>query len=157
MTTSTVLQTLIGRPVSTTTVTFDWKSEKFELFEDILTPDDATNMMQTMKINHFHSLLRKNAIQTFRNTNSAKRQTPEDILVVLRRKHVKLESEATAKHKWHRLVIEPNTMKLQCFLKELNQGAKQALGKNARTKIDILFYAKLTANLKCSINLARHE
>ena len=155
LTTSTVLQTLIGRPVSTTTLTFDWKSAKFELFEDILTHDDATDMMQTIEINHFHSLLRKNALQTFRNINSAKRQTPEDTLAVLRRKYVKLESEATTKHKWHRLVFKPNTMKL--FLKELNQGAKKALGKNAVTKIDSLIYAKLTANLKRSINLARRE
>ena len=55
-------QTLMVRPVSTTTLTFDGKSEKFELFEDLfhtmvkMQPD----MTETMKINHFHSLLRKN-------------------------------------------------------------------------------------------------
>ena len=62
-------QTLMVRPVSTTTLTFDGKSEKFELFEDLfhtkikMQPD----MTETLKINHFHSLLRKNALQTFRN------------------------------------------------------------------------------------------
>ena len=70
-------QTLMVRPVNTTTLTFDGKSEKFELFEDLfhtmikMQPD----MTETMKINHFHSLLRKNALQTFRNINSANRQT----------------------------------------------------------------------------------
>ena len=46
-------QTLMVRPVSTTTLTFDVKSEMFELFEDLF------HTMKTMKINHFHSLLRK--------------------------------------------------------------------------------------------------
>ena len=68
-------------------------------------------MTETMKINHFHSLLRKNALQTFCNINSANRQTLEDILAIFRRKFVKHESQATAKHKWHKLVFDPNTVK----------------------------------------------
>ena len=128
------------RPVSTTTLTFDGKSEKFELFEDLfhtmikMQPD----MTETMKINHFHSLLRKNALQTFRNINTANRQTLEDILAVFRRKYVKPESQATAKHKWHRLVFDPNTMKFPDFLEELNQGAEKAFGENAQAMIDSL-------------------
>ena len=108
------------RPVSTTTLTFDGKSEKFELFEDLfhtmikMQPD----MTETMKINHFHSLLRKNALQTFRNINTANRQTLEDILAVFRRKYVKPES--------------------QDFLEELNQGAEKAFGENAQAMIDSL-------------------
>ena len=87
-------QTLMVRPVSTTTLTFDGKSEKFELLEDLfhtmikMQPD----MTETMKFNHFHSLLRKNALQTFRNINTANRQTLEDLLAVFRRKYVKPES-----------------------------------------------------------------
>ena len=56
-------------------------------------------MSETMKINHFHSLLRKNALQTFRNISSANRQTLEEILAVFRRKYVKPESRANDKHK----------------------------------------------------------
>ena len=87
-------QTLMIRPVSTTTLTFDGKSEKFELFEDLfhtmikMQPD----MTETMKINHFHYLLRKKALETFRNIITANRQTLEDILAVFRRKYVKPES-----------------------------------------------------------------
>ena len=81
-------------------------------------------MSEQMKINHFHSLLRKNALQTFRNISTANRQTLEDVLVFFRPKYVKRESQATANHKWHRLVFDPNTMKLPDFLEELNQGAK---------------------------------
>ena len=152
-------QTLMVRPVSTTTLTFDGKSEKFELFEDLfhtmikMQPD----MTKTMKINHFHSLLRKNALQTFRNINTANRQTLEDILAVFRRKNVKRESQATAKHKWHKLVFDPNTMKLPDFLEELNQGAEEAFGENAQAMIDSLLYAKLPPKLKRSVNMARLE
>ena len=52
-------QTLMIRPVSTTTMTCDGKSEKFELFEDLfetmikMQPD----MTEAKKINHFHTLL----------------------------------------------------------------------------------------------------
>ena len=152
-------QTLMVRPVNTTTLTFDGKSEKFELFEDLfhtmikMQPD----MTETMKINHFHSLLRKNALQTFRNINSANRQTLEDILAVFWRKYVKPESQATAKHKWYKLVFDPNTMKLPDFLEELNQGAEKAFGEHAQAMIDSLLYAKLPPKLKRSVNMARLE
>ena len=152
-------QTLMVRPVSTTTLTFDGKSEKFELFEDLfhtmikMQPD----MTETMKNNHFHSLLRKNALQTFRNINSTNRQTLEDILAVFRRKYVKPESQATAKHKWHKLVFDPNTMILPDFLEELNRGAEKAFGEHAQAVIDSLLYAKLPPKLKRSVNMARLE
>ena len=152
-------QTLMVRPVSTTTLMFDGKSEKFELFEDPfhtmikMQPD----MTETMKRNPFHSLLQKNALQTFRNINTANRQTLEDILAVFRRKYVKPESQATAKHKWHRLVFDPNTMKLPDFLEELNQGAEKAFGENAQAMIDSLLYAKLPPKLKRSVNMATLE
>ena len=152
-------QTLMVRPVSTTTLTFDGKSEKFELFEDLFHTmiKMQHDMTKTMKINLFHSLLRKNALQTFRNINTANRQTREDILAVFRRKYVKPESQATAKHKWHRLVFDPNTMKLPDFLEELNQGAEKAFGENAQAMIDSLLYAKLPPKLKRSVNMARLE
>ena len=100
-------------------------------------------MTEQMKINHFHSLLRKGALQTFRNINSINRQTLEDVLVIFRRKYVKPESQATAKHKWHRLIFDPNTMKLPDFLEELNQGVEKAFGENAKSMIDRLLYAQL--------------
>ena len=53
-------QTLMVRPVSTTTLTFDGKSEKFELSEDLFHTmiKMQPEMSESMKINHFHSLLR---------------------------------------------------------------------------------------------------
>ena len=152
-------QTMTIRPVQTTPMTFDGKGEKFELFEDLFHTMIKMQpaMTEQMKINHFHSLLRKGALQTFRNVNSINRQTLEDVLVIFRRKYVKPESQATAKHKWHQLTFDPNTMKLPDFLEELNQGAEKAFGENAKSMIDSLFYAKLPPKLKRSVNLARLE
>ena len=156
MTNKQTPQTLMVRPVSTTTLTFDGKSGKFELFEDLFHTmiKMQPEITETMKTNHFHSLLRKNALQTFRNINSANRQTLEDVLAVFRRKYVKPESQATAKHKWHKLVFDPNTMRLPDFLEELNQGAEKAFGENAQAMIDSLLYAKLPPKLKRSVNMA---
>ena len=152
-------QQLTIRPVNSNTMTFDGKSEKFELFEDLFHTmiKMQPEMTEQMKINHFHSLLRKNALQTFRNISSSNRQTLEDVLVIFRRKYVKPESQVTAKHKWHRLVFDPNTMKLPDFLEELNQGAEKAFGDNAQKMIDSLLYAKLPPKLKRSVNMARLE
>ena len=122
---SPTAQQLIIRPVNSNPMTFDGKCEKFELFEDLfhtmikMQPD----MSEQMKIIHFHSILRKNVLQSIRNNSTANRQTLEDILI----KYVKPESEATAKHKWRRLVFDPNTTKLPDFLEELNQGAERRL------------------------------
>ena len=93
-------QTLMVRPVitSTTTLTFDGKSEKLELFKGLfhkminMQPD----ITEVMKMNHFHSLLRKNVLQAFRNINTANKQTLlEDILAVFLRKYVKAESQTS--------------------------------------------------------------
>ena len=79
------------------------------------------------------------------------------MLIVFRRKNVKPESQATAKHKWHKLTFDPNTESLPDFLKELNECAKKAFGDNTQHMIDSLLYAKLPPHLKRSLNLAYLE
>ena len=54
---------------------------------------------EAMKINQFHAHLRKEALQTFRNKSASNKKTLDDVLIVFRRKYVKPESQATAKHK----------------------------------------------------------
>ena len=96
--------------------------------------------------------------QTYRNINSTNRQTLEDVLVKFRRKNVKPESQATAKHKWHRLTVDdPNTMKPLDFLEALNQGAEKTFGHYAKSMIDGLLFVKLPPKPKRSINMARFE
>ena len=112
-----------------------------------------TEMTEAMKINRFQANLRKEALQTFRNISASNKKTLDDVLIVFRRKYVKPESQATAKHKWHKLTFDPNAKSLPDFLEELNECAEKAFGDNARHMIDSPLYAKLPPHLKRSLNL----
>ena len=130
------------KPVSTNTLIFDGKNEKFELFEDLFTTKlkMQPEMTEAMKINYFHAHLRKEALQTFRNIISSNKKTLDDVLFVFRRKGVKPESQDTAKHKWHKLTFDSNTKSIPDFLEELNECAERAFGDNAQHMIDSLLY-----------------
>ena len=147
------------KPVSTNTLIFDGKNEKFELFEDLFHTmlKMQPEMTEAMKINHFHAHLRKEALQTFRNISALNKKTLDDVLIVFRRKDVKPESQATVKHKWHKLTFNPNTKSLPDFLEELNECAERAFGDNAQHMIDSLLYAKMPPHLERSLNLAYLE
>ena len=147
------------KPVSPNTLIFDGKNDKFELFEDLFHPmlKMLPEMTKGMKINHFHAHLRKEALQTFRNIIALNKKTLDDVLIVFRRKNVKPESQATAKHKWHKLTFDPITKSIPDFLEELNECAERAFGDNAQHMIDSLLYAKLPPHLKRSLNLAYLE
>ena len=147
------------KPVSTTTLIFDGKNEKVELFEDLFHTMHKMQpeMTEAFKNNHFHAHLRKEALQTFRNIGALNKKTLDDVLIVFRCKYVKPESQATAKNKWHKLTFDPNTKSLPDFLEELNECAKRAFGDNAQHMIDSSLYAKLPPHLKRSLNLAYLE
>ena len=144
------------KPSSTNTLIFDGKKKKFELFEDLFHTmlKMQPEMTKAMKINHFYAHLRKDALQTFRNISASNKKTLNDVLIVFRRKDVKPESQATAKHKWHKLTFDPNTKSLPDFLEELNECAERAFGDNAQHMNDSLLYAKLPPHLKRSLNVA---
>ena len=118
----------LPKSLTTTMPTFDGKTEKFELFEDLfqtslkihnqLTEDD--------RINHFHSLMRGVALQTFKNINGPTQENLGEILAVFRRKYVKPQSMATGKHKFQKLVLNPANRMLVDFLDELEKLAKDA-------------------------------
>ena len=147
------------KSVSTNTLTFGGKNEKFELFEDLFHTmlKMQPEMTEAMKINSFHAHLRKEALQIFRNISAPNKRTLDEVLNVFRGKYVKPESQATAKHKWHKLTFDPNTKSLPDFLEELNECAERAFGDNAQHMIDSLLYAKLLPHLKRSFNLAYLE
>ena len=69
------------KPVSTSTLIFDGKNEKFELFEDLFHTmlKMQPEMTEAMKINHFHAHLRKDALQTFRNISALNKKTLDDV------------------------------------------------------------------------------
>ena len=115
------------KPVFTNTLIFDGKNENFELFEDLFHTmlKIQPQMTEAMKNNHFHAHLCKEALQTFRNISALNKKTLGDVLIVFRRKYVKPESQATAKHKWHKLTFDPNTKSPPDFLEELNECAER--------------------------------
>ena len=138
--------------------TFDGKSEKIELFEDFfprrlkihkVTEDDG--------INYFHSLMRGDALQTFKNINGPTRENLGEILAVFRRKYVKRQSMVTAKHKFKKLVFNPANQKLVDFLDELQKLAKDEFGTAAHAIIEQFIYAKMPPHLKKSTNQAHLE
>ena len=139
--------------------TFGGKTEKIELFEDLfqtslkihhqLTEDD--------RINYFHSLMRGDALQTFKNINGPTRKNLEEILAVFRRKYVKPQSMATAKHKFEKLVFNPGNQKLVEFLDELQKLAKDAFGIAAHSIIEQFIYDKMPPHLMKSKNQAHLE
>ena len=88
-------------------LTFDGKSEKFELFEDLFQTSLKIHNQLTEedKINYFPSLMRGDALQTFKNITSPNRKKLGEILTVFRRNYVKHQSMAPAKHNFQRLVV----------------------------------------------------
>ena len=149
----------LPKSLTTTMPTFDGKSEKFELFEDLFQTSLKIHNQLTEedKINHFHSLLRGDALQTFKNKSSPNREDLTEILTVFRRKYVKAQSMATAKHKFQQLVFNPANQKLIDFLDELQKLAKDVFGVAAQAIIDQFIYAKMPPHLKKSINQAHLE
>ena len=146
----------LPKSLNTTMPTIDGKTEKFELFEVLfrtslkihnkLTEDD--------RINYFHSLMRGDALQTFKNNNGTTRENLEEILAVFRRKYVKPQSMATAKHKFQKVVFNPANQKLVDFLEEPQKLAKDAFGIAAHAIIEQFINAKMPPHLKKSLNQA---
>ena len=115
------------------------------------------HLTEEMKINHFHAQLRGLALKTFKNIQRTSTTALEDILVVFRRKYVKTESSASAKHRFNRLMFQPENQKLLDFLEDLQESAEKAFGEAAPQMIESLLYAKMPSHLKKSINHAYLE
>ena len=149
----------LPKSLTTTMPTFDGKSEKFELFEDLFQTSLKIHNQLTEedKIHYFHSLMRCDALQTFKNIDSPNRENLTEILTMFRRKYVKLQSMATAKHKFQRLVFNPANQKLIDFLDELQKLAKDTFGVAAQAIIKQFICAKMPPHLKKSINQAHLE
>ena len=149
----------LPKSLTTTMPTFDGKSEKFELFEDLFQTSLKIHNQLTEedRINYFYSLMRGDALQTFKNINGPTRENLGEILAVFRRKYVKPQSMATAKHKFQKLVFNPANQKLVDFLDELQKLAKYAFGIAAHAIIEQFIYAKMPPHLKKSINQAHLE
>ena len=133
--------------------------KKFELFEDLFQTSLEIHNQETenVRIIYFLSLMRGDALQTIKNSNGPCRENLGEILAVFRRKYVKPQSMATAKHKFQKLVFNPANQKLVDFLDELQKLAKDAFGIAAHAIIEQFIYAKIPPHLKKSINQANLE
>ena len=101
--------------------------------------------------------MRGDALQTLKNKNGPTQENLGEILAVFRKKYVKPQSMATAKHKFHKLVFNPANQNLVDFLHQLQKLAKDAFGIAAHSIIEQVIYAKLPPHLKKSINQAHLE
>ena len=97
------------KSLTATTPTFDGKSEKYELFEDLLQTSLKIHNQVTEddRINYFHFLMTGDALQTFKNINGTTGENLCEILAVFRGKYVKPQSMATAKHRFRKPVFNP--------------------------------------------------
>ena len=139
--------------------TFDGRTEIFELFEDLFQTSLKIHNQLTEEdgIKHFHSLMRGDALQTFKNINGPTRESLGEILTFFRRRYVKPQSMATAKHKFQKLVLNPANHKLIGFLDELQKLAKDAFENAAHAIIQLFIYTKTPPHPKKSMNQAHLE
>ena len=109
------------------------------------------------RTNYFRSLMRGDALQTFKNINGPTRKNLEEILAVFRKKYVKPQTLPTAKHKFQELVFNPANQKLVGFLDELQKPAKDACGTAVHAIFENFINAKMPPHLKKSMIQAHLE
>ena len=107
--------------------TFDKKSEKFELFEDLFRNNIKMypHLTEIQKINYFHSLLRGHALQAFCNIEDSKKDSLDEIMTIFKRRFGDYLSMAKARCEGDALKFDPSTQKLHEFLGVLQKTAKK--------------------------------
>ena len=149
----------LPKAMSTTMPTFKGKNDKFEHFEDLFMTSLKVypNISEEEEIHYFHSLLRDDALQTYRNMTDTNRASLEDIIATFRRRYVRPQSIATARCKWNQLYFDPSQQTFQDFLEQYQKLAQEAYGDDAPKFIETSFYAKMPTHLKRVLNQARLE
>ena len=139
--------------------TFDGKSEKFELFEDLFRNNIKMypHLTEIQKINYFHSLLRGDALQAFCNIEDSKKDSLDEIMTIFKRRFGDYLSMAKARCERDALKFDPSTQKLHEFLDVLQKTAKEAFGTEAQQFIDKAIYAKMPNHVKKILNRAYLE
>ena len=138
---------------------FDGKSEKFELFEDLLRNNIKMypHLTEIQKINYFHSLLRGNALQAYCNLDDTKKDNLEEVITAFKRHFGDFQSSAKTRCEWDALYFDPTKQKLHEFLDALQKTAKEAFGSEAQSFIDKAIYAKMPDHVKKILNRAYLE
>ena len=91
--------------------TFNGKSEKFELFDDLFRNNIKMypHLTEIHKINYFHSLLRGDALQAFCNVEDSKKDSLDEIMTIFKRQFGDYLSMAKARCEWDALKVDPST------------------------------------------------
>ena len=145
--------------VKTTMPTFVGVSEKLELFEGLFQTSLKIHfkLTEVNKLNFFHSLLRGDALVTFKSIGSPSREILGEVLTLIGRQAVKPQSGAPMKHKLQRIDLNPANWKFIDFLNELQKLAKNAFGVAAQAIKEQFICANVPPSLKKSINQAHLE
>ena len=91
--------------------------------------------------------MRGDALQTFKNITSFNKENLGEILTVFRRKTVKLQSLASTKHKFQRLVFNPANQNSKDFVDELQKLAKFTFAVATQAIIEHFIYANMPPHL----------
>ena len=127
--------------LATTMPTFDGRTEKFELFEDLFQTSLKVHpqIREQEKLHYFHSLLRGDALQTFRNMTETTKTNINDIIAGFRKRYVKTQSVATARCKWENLTFDPANQTFKDFLEIYQKLAQEAYAEDAPRFIETSF------------------
>ena len=119
----------LPKSLKATEPTFDGNLEKLELLENLFQTSLKIHNQQTEedKINYFHSLMRGDALETLKNITSPNRKNLGEILTVFRRKYVKLQSMATTRHKFQRLVYNSDELQINTLTQQATQQNPETL------------------------------
>ena len=149
----------LPKAMSTTMPTFDGKTDKFEHFEDLFQTSFKVypNITEEEKIHYFHSLLRDEALPTFRIMTEVTREHLNDIIAGFRRRYVRQQSVATARCKWEYLSFNPSQQTFPDFLEQYQKLAQEDHREEAPRFIETSFYVKMPPHLKRVLNQARLE
>ena len=115
------------------------------------------HLTENQKINYFHSLLRGDALQAFRNIEDSKKDSLNEIMTVFKRRFGDYLSMAKVGCEWDALKFDPSTQKLHEFLDVLQKTAKEAFGSQAQQFVDKAIYAKMRDHVQKILNRAYLE
>ena len=117
----------LPKSLTTTMPKFDEKSENVKLPGDLFHASLKIHNQPTEedRIHYFHFLKRGDALQTFKKISSPSKENLAELLTVFRRKQVKPQSMATAKHKFQWLVFNPANWKLMEFFGRVPDTSKR--------------------------------
>ena len=137
--------------------TFDGKSEKFELFEDLFRKIIKMYPHLTELQKKFHSLLRGDALQAFCNIEDSKKDSLDEIMTIFKRRFGDYLSMAKKDVSGTHSSSTSQNKNSTNFWTHSKKTAKEAFGTEAQLFIDKNIYAKIPDHVMKILNRAYLE